>query len=189
MPSDHQVLDNHRDKTRRQSERCKRDEFEAESTAVKAGFIPDAVFEVNEPMVISETIDGETVIINLIKGSYYSLKDSGAAIWSGILRSAPMADIAQMIHSMFDVGEADVEIEIGGLIDRLVEEDLVRPVAEAVPTSSPAVPRVGFASVPFSPPTLQKFTDMEAMLLLDPVHDVDDEGWPHLPGEGGRADV
>jgi hypothetical protein len=155
---------------------------------VKAGFIPDAVFEVNEPMVISETIDGETVIINLIKGSYYSLKHSGVAIWSGIQRSAPMADIAQMIRSMFDVGEANVESEIGGLIGRLVEEDLVRPAAHAV-SSSAAVHQVGSVAVPFSPPALQKFTDMEAMLLLDPVHDVDDEGWPHLPGEGGLADV
>jgi len=87
---------------------------------VKAGFIPNAVFEVNEPMVISETIDGETVIINLIKGSYYHLKHSGAAIWSGIQQYARMADIARMIRTMFEAGEANVEIEIGGLIDRLV---------------------------------------------------------------------
>jgi hypothetical protein len=159
-----------------------------ESCAVKAGFIPDAVFEVNEPMVISETIDGETVIINLVKGRYYHLKHSGAAVWSGIQQPSRMADIAQMIHARFDVGEADVEIEIGGLIDRLVEEDLVRPAARAV-ASGAAVPPVGLTLVPFSRPTLQKFTDLEAMLLLDPVHDVDDEGWPHLPGENGLADV
>jgi hypothetical protein len=159
-----------------------------ESRAVKAGFIPDAAFEVNEPMVISETIDGETVIINLVKDSYYSLKHSGAAIWSGIQQSAPMADIADMMRTMFEVGEANVESEIGGLIDHLLEEDLVRPVAAAAAPSSASFPEVGSALAPFSPPTLQKFTDMEAMLLLDPVHDVDDDGWPHLPGEGGRAD-
>jgi len=148
---------------------------------VKKGFIPNAVFEVNEPMVISETIDGETVIINLIKGSYYHLKHSGAAIWSGIQQSARMADIARMIRIIFEAGEANVEIEIGGLIDRLVEEELVRPAAQAVPSGA-AVPQVGLTPVPFSPPTLQKFTNLETMLLLDPVHDVDDEGWPHLPG-------
>ena len=156
---------------------------------MKAGFIPDAVFEVNEPMVISETIDGETVIINLVKGNYYHLKHSGAAIWSGIQQSARMADIAHMIRTMFEAGEANVEIEIGGLIDRLVEEDLVRPAAQALPSRAAAVPRVGLTLVPFSPPTLQKFTDLEAMLLLDPVHDVDDEGWPHLPGESDLGDV
>jgi hypothetical protein len=155
---------------------------------VKASFIPDAVFEVNEPMVISETIDGETVIINLITGTYYSLKDSGATIWSGIQQPARMADIADRIRTTFDVGEANVETEIGALVDRLIEEELIRPAAQAVPSIA-AVPGVGVALVPFSQPTLQKFTDMEAMLLLDPVHDVDDEGWPHLPGESGRADV
>jgi hypothetical protein len=40
---------------------------------------------------------------------------------------------------------------------------------------------------PFQPPLFEKFTDMEAMLLLDPVHDVDDEGWPHMPAADGQA--
>ena len=32
---------------------------------LRMSFIPDSTFEVNEPTVISETIDGETIIINL----------------------------------------------------------------------------------------------------------------------------
>jgi hypothetical protein len=31
----------------------------------------------------------------------------------------------------------------------------------------------------FEPPLLEKFTDMEDLLLLDPVHEVDGRGWPH----------
>ena len=27
-------------------------------------------------------------------------------------------------------------------------------------------------------PVLQKYTDMEDLLLLDPIHDVDEAGWP-----------
>jgi hypothetical protein len=26
---------------------------------------------------------------------------------------------------------------------------------------------------------LQKFTDMQELLLLDPIHEVDERGWPH----------
>jgi hypothetical protein len=38
----------------------------------------------------------------------------------------------------------------------------------------------------FESPTLAKFTDMEDLLLLDPVHEVSpDQGWPHpAPAHG-----
>jgi hypothetical protein len=150
------------------------------------GFMPDAAFEVNEPMVISETIDGETVIINLTNGSYYSLKHSGAAIWSGIQQSARLSDIAGMVRANFEVGGASVEAEIGALIDRLAEEGLVRPSATTASSGAGAA-LAGLALKAFRPPLLEKFTDMEAMLLLDPVHDVDDEGWPHVPQPDGNA--
>ena len=31
----------------------------------------------------------------------------------------------------------------------------------------------------FQEPALQKYTDMEDLLLLDPIHEVDDTGWPN----------
>jgi hypothetical protein len=30
----------------------------------------------------------------------------------------------------------------------------------------------------FQPPTLESYNDMQDLLLLDPIHDVDDMGWP-----------
>ena len=31
----------------------------------------------------------------------------------------------------------------------------------------------------FSPPVVEKYTDMQDLVLLDPVHEVDERGWPH----------
>ena len=39
-------------------------------------------YRVNEPGVIHQSIDGETVIINLDSGAYYSLDAVGAVIWA-----------------------------------------------------------------------------------------------------------
>jgi hypothetical protein len=136
---------------------------------------------VNEPAVISETIDGETVIINLTTGSYYSLKHSAAVIWSGIQQSSRLSDIAAIVRASFKVGNARVEVEIASYIDRLVEEGLVRLSTNAHPRQEVDIVRPRLSTERFSPPVFEKFTDMEAMLLLDPVHDVDDEGWPHMP--------
>jgi hypothetical protein len=32
----------------------------------------------------------------------------------------------------------------------------------------------------FEAPVLQKYTDMQDLLLLDPIHDTDETGWPNI---------
>jgi Coenzyme PQQ synthesis protein D (PqqD) len=152
-------------------------------------FMPDQTFEVNEPTVISETIDGETIIINLANGTYYSLKHAGAAIWAAIQQSASLAAIAATVRSSHDVDGHDVEHEISALVQRLVEEDLVRPTVGDVSPPAACAPSPKERLTPFLVPVLDKFTDMEAMLLLDPVHDVDEAGWPHVPLNGDQVNA
>jgi hypothetical protein len=146
-------------------------------------FAPDSAFKVNEPKVISETIEGETIIINLESGTYYSLKNSGAAIWAAIQQSASLGAIAAMVRSSYAVDGDDVEHDIATLVQRLVEEDLVRPTPGNTAPPTACGPASEGRLAPFVAPVLDKFTDMEAMLLLDPVHDVDEKGWPNLPKE------
>ena len=43
-----------------------------------------------------------------------------------------------------------------------------------------AVQPVG-GRVPFEAPSFTTFTDMQDIILLDPVHEVDARGWPHAP--------
>lgn len=47
-------------------------------------------FRINAPTVISETIDGEAIIINLDTGAYYSLRETGAAVWQLIDKARPV---------------------------------------------------------------------------------------------------
>jgi hypothetical protein len=37
--------------------------------------------------------------------------------------------------------------------------------------------------LPFVAPVLDKYTDMQELLLLDPIHEVDASGWPKLPDD------
>jgi hypothetical protein len=152
-------------------------------------FNSDCTFEVNAPAVISETIDGETIIINLASGTYYSLKHTGSAIWAAIQQSANLGGIAALIRSTYDVNGHDVEHEISALVQRLVEEDLVLAKFGDVPPSAACVPPPEKQLPTFLAPILDKFTDMEAMLLLDPVHDVDEKGWPNMPAQDSRLDA
>lgn len=66
------------------------------------------------------------------------------------------------------------------LIDELLGEDLVVEgfaTADRRPTAAPELRPV---LAPFVPPVLRKYTDMQEFMLVDPLHDVDEQaGWPH----------
>ena len=35
----------------------------------------------------------------------------------------------------------------------------------------------------FEPPLISKYSDMQELLILDPIHDVSDAGWPNPKSE------
>jgi hypothetical protein len=126
-------------------------------------------YEVCRPHVVAETIDGEVVAINLDSGSYYSLEGTGAAIWEAIDQGAPVSQIGAAL------GE---QVDLRAFVAELEAEGLVRPATNGLdPADRAWVPPEG----PLEPPRLEKFTDLEDLLLLDPVHDIDARGWPHTP--------
>jgi hypothetical protein len=143
-----------------------------------------AYFRVKRPTVVSEIIDGEAVVINLDKGIYYSMEGSGAVIWSRFEAGAVVQQIIDDLCKQYTGDSADIRTVLCAFVEQLVNEDLITsgvPVQTAAPngkssTDTPTYPKPDFVS-----PLLQKFTDMEALLLLDPIHDVTEQGWPTLP--------
>src|SRR5713226_9683619 len=131
-------------------------------------------YELNEPAVVAETIDGEAVIINLERGIYFSIKGVGLVIWTDLIAGAAPLLIASRLADHVGADHPDVAQEVGAFVTHLVVEGLIRR------SGRPAVePRFALDTIRYAVPTLDKYTDMEALLLLDPVHDVDEAGWPH----------
>ena len=138
-------------------------------------------FVVNEPSVVSETIDGEVVIINLDQGSYYSLRGAAAEIWQGLQDGLDTAALRQRIEMRFDGDAAEIDRAVSDFLGQLLKEEILRPGSGEESTETvAAVAPVSGEKTPFVAPLLEKFTDMEHLLLLDPIHEVDDVGWPNL---------
>ena len=66
------------------------------------------------------------------------------------------------------------ELEAEDLILVLPETAAPNAAHETLAATEPIDSRL-----PFVNPTLTKFTDMQDLLLLDPIHEVDEMGWPH----------
>lgn len=137
----------------------------------------------NTPHVIHETIDDEVIVINLASGNYYSVKGAGADVWD-VLQSSPGAGvgaIAAAVAQRYDRPSDVVESEIAEFVTRLKDEELVTTVEGAALSSIPLSNGLGAGdgAKAFDVPLLEKYTDMQDLVLLDPVHEVDATGWPH----------
>ena len=134
-----------------------------------------------------ETIEGEVIIIDLETGSYYSLRDTSAEIWHGIQTGADEDAIAGSLHRRYDATREEIAAAVGKMLDALAGEGLieVEEGVHATAEQAAAAPQDANGRVPFAAPVLEKHTDMQDLILLDPVHDVNDAGWPHVAPPGG----
>jgi Coenzyme PQQ synthesis protein D (PqqD) len=138
-------------------------------------------YRVASPRVMYETIEGEVIVIDLSTGSYYSLQSSGAEIWHALERGLPEDEIADAVAVRYDGAPAEITAAVADLLHELREEGLIESSngAEAPPVETSPPPQDGRPRERFEPPVLEKHTDMQDLILLDPVHEVDARGWPH----------
>jgi len=136
-------------------------------------------YRVNSPQVILETFADEVVIVNLESGNYYSIDKVGAEIWALLAGSATVPHIVSHVGQRYLAPEAEIERTLHAWVEQLLAENLLVPVASADTPEPPALAEVS-EKLPFEPPVLQKYTDMQELLLLDPIHEVDDTGWPNI---------
>jgi hypothetical protein len=128
-------------------------------------------------MVVHETIDGETILIHMGTGTYYSVEGAGSDIWNLAAAGHPEPRIAELIAERYGADTDLVTRCVEELTAELVDEDLLHP-AHSGPKQAVELPVITAAA--FVEPILHKYTDMQEFMLVDPLHDVDvAAGWPH----------
>ena len=135
-------------------------------------------FRVNSPRVIHETIDDEVVLIDFESGSYFSLAGSAAEIWQLVIAGQSASDIPGRLLQRYDGDPVEMTAAVDRLLHDLLLEQLIvadtqLPEPQKDPVIEPASDRTRF-----EPPKLLKYTDMQQLLLLDPIHEVHESGWP-----------
>jgi coenzyme PQQ synthesis protein D (PqqD) len=147
-------------------------------------------FRIRTAYVLHQTIESEVVIINLDTGNYYSVLKSGADVWNAVEHGAGVREICAALARKYRMSEEVIADSIAKFIDQLQSEGLIEAFDEpdAAEDFSAPEPESSETNGPFEAPILEKFDDMQDLILLDPVHEVDDQkGWPHgkPPGKGG----
>jgi hypothetical protein len=138
--------------------------------------------KVNEPNVVHETIDGEAILLDLNTGNYFSLDGAGAAIWDYIAAKGDWSKAIELMTGENPGQKETIAATVEKFIKELIEEKLLVPVNDGALFSSEKnenpEAELKNAAVNFKAPVVNKYSDMQDLLLLDPIHDVDEKGWP-----------
>jgi len=115
--------------------------------------------------VASETIDGESIVIDLATGAYYSFQGWTAWAWQSLCAGVDTSDVDAAL------------VEVGGaseFVERLVAAQMLIDRGADPVDPAPDFPPGAAESL-----IVERFDDMADMIMLDPVHDVDRAaGWP-----------
>lgn len=85
---------------------------------------PDTHLAKDTSQVIDRIVDGETLLIHLQSGEYFSLNPIGTRIWQLISNERTLDDIAHVLVQEYDVTLEQVQADVTALAADLIRERL-----------------------------------------------------------------
>jgi len=127
--------------------------------------------------IAHEVFEGELVLVNLETGRYYAMSRESADILTLCIQIATLREIVSSLSANYSGAGDHLATAIEAFLEQLTEEGIVaktdkRPDSASLPALEQAPIRE------FEIPTFEVHNDMQDLLMLDPIHEVDDAGWP-----------
>lgn len=135
-------------------------------------------YRLNSSNVVNDTIDGEVLAIRSDTGAYYSMQGASATAWCALISGGDADIVARSVadhHTIdFEVARAALSV-FGAELDSeslLIEGPCEVDVIIELPRET--------KGTHWETPRFEKYTDMQDLLLFDPIHEVDPSGWPKV---------
>lgn len=137
------------------------------------------------PNIVHEDFQDEIIAVNLDTGRYYSFNQAGGWLWSQLAGGCRLDELTELAVNVYAGDSQLITNEVHAFVSQLVSEELLcnQPSEGSKQTPAPATGD----KQPFSSPRMEKYTDMQDLLMLDPIHEVDETGWPHPNPAGNPA--
>lgn len=126
--------------------------------------------------VMHERLDGEVVALDMATGRYFSMSGPAADVWhlvtSGFELSAWPVELASVFAT------TQVFSGLDSFVTDLISAGLVS--SQDVPPSNFDLKRLpnDYARQLWTHPELFSYDDLSDLILIDPIHDISDDGWP-----------
>jgi hypothetical protein len=137
-------------------------------------------YDINHSAVASEVINGEAIMMHHPSGDYFSANGLGAVVWQWIGERRSHDQIVDALEASFPQSSGGIAGAVDAFLADLLKYELIReiPSGEGQVPGAPQ-PEAADLSGEFKPPVLNVYSDMRDVLLLDPIHEVEEmSGWP-----------
>jgi hypothetical protein len=135
-------------------------------------------YQIDQTKAIYDIIDGDIVIINLDNGNYYNVTGVGAAIWKQLNKGASADGILRALGNIYDGDTEIIKKDLNDFLADLIEEKLIKESDGSSANQQDSQSQAIETKQVYTPPELEIFTDMQDFLLVDPIHEVDENGLP-----------
>ncbi|MBE6963739.1 MAG: PqqD family protein [Ruminococcaceae bacterium] len=135
------------------------------------------MYKLNEQKMFYDMAEGQAIVINFTTGMYYGTSSLGSAVLDALVAGAEPAQILTAVQALPDC-PADMAEQLDAFIAALLEKEII----VAAEGGAAAMPEIGAASLQDGfVLSVDEFSEVQDLILADPVHDVDVEmGWPIL---------
>jgi hypothetical protein len=140
--------------------------------------VPARSVRIDASRVVHDVNDGEVLAIRSDTGTYYSMVGTATVAWQAIDAGADEPAIIDELAARYAAERSTVAPAVAAFLDQLLHEQLVVP--GGAQTAAAHATEVHGEPLPWHAPVVQVYTDMQDLLLFDPIHEVGPEGWPNI---------
>lgn len=130
------------------------------------------MIQILNPRLIADVFDEDVIIANLDTGIYYSL--SGIA--TQILGKLPFQDPSKVFNEIankLQENSNEIESELNEYYNKMLDEKVI-VLADLEEKSKKVILK---ESLKYIKSEFSTFTDLQELLLLDPIHEISEDEW------------
>ncbi|HEX2582571.1 MAG TPA: PqqD family protein [Chlamydiales bacterium] len=132
-------------------------------------------YRIPQTRVVYEILSTEVIVVDFTTGNYYALIHVARQIWQLIEQRASVDQMAQLLSNRYQRENLTVLQDLRQFLEELLENQLIESTDQGENPEATLPPSEGWK---YDIPKLQKYTDVQSLLLLDPIHEVAEAGWP-----------
>ena len=131
-------------------------------------------FVVDTKRFAIDTLDGETIVMDLVGGHLYLFEEGASTLFEFLTQGAATAALEQDVEDRYGVAHRQL---FADFVQSLVEKKILLNVSEVTPDAV-LTPQIVWPEK-LGEIIVSEYDDMSSIITMDPIHDVDPtKGWP-----------
>lgn len=134
------------------------------------------MYSFNEAKVFADFADDQYIILDFITGAYYSFDRASSAVLKALTKGCSPEVISHAFVSRYGI-DCNAEDRMNTFLNKLLAFEIVIPGGDGEGDGSELLSEIPEDRMPEL--DFDVFTDVADLLLMDPIHEVDESaGWP-----------